>query len=165
MSTDSDLQRAVLDELRWEPSVEAAHIGVTANAGVVTLTRHVQNYSQKLGAEKAASRVKGVKAVAEEIDVKLPYDLKRGDEDIAAAAIDRLGWNSNIPDEAIQVKVTKGWVTLTGAVNWHFEKDAAEQDIRALSGVIGVSNQVLVKPTINASNVKDDIEQALHRSW
>ena len=101
MSTDSDLQRAVLDELRWEPSVEAARIGVTANAGVVTLTRHVQNYSQKLGAEKAASRVKGVKAVAEEIDVKLPYDLKRGDEDIAAAAIDRLGWNSNIPDDAI----------------------------------------------------------------
>ena len=111
MSTDSDLQRAVLDELRWEPSVEAARIGVTANAGVVTLTRHVQNYSQKLGAEKAASRVKGVKAVAEEIDVKLPYDLKRGDEDIAAAAIDRLGWNSNIPDHAIQVNVGE---TLSG---------------------------------------------------
>jgi osmotically-inducible protein OsmY len=165
MSTDSDLKRAVLDELSWEPSVDAAHIGVTANAGVVTLTGHVENYSQKLDAEKATSRVKGVKAVAEEIEVKLPYDLKRGDEDIAAAAIDRLGWNSNIPDDAIQVKVAKGWVTLTGAVNWHFEKDAAEQDIRALSGVIGVSNQVLVKPTINASNVKDDIEQALHRSW
>jgi len=165
MSTDSDLKRAVLDELRWEPSVDAAHIGVTANAGVVTLTGHVENYSQKLGAERATSRVKGVRAVAEEIEVKLPYDLKRSDEDIAAAAIDRLGWNSNIPDDAIQVKVAQGWVTLNGAVNWHFEKEAAEQDIRALSGVIGVSNLVLVKPTINASNVKNDIEQALHRSW
>ena len=165
MSTDSDLKRAVLDELSWEPSVDAAHIGVTANAGVVTLTGHVDNYTHKLGAEKAASRVKGVKAVAEEIEVKLPYDIKRGDEDIAAAAIDRLSWNSTIPGNAVQVKVEKGWVTLTGTVNWYFEKEAAEQEIRALSGVVGVSNQVLVRPTISASHVKDEIEQALHRSW
>jgi osmotically-inducible protein OsmY len=165
MSADSDLKRAVLDELSWEPSVDAAHIGVTANAGVVTLTGHVENYTHKLGAEKAASRVRGVKAVAEEIEVKLPYDIKRGDEDIAAAAIDRLSWNSTIPDNAVQVKVEKGWVTLTGTVNWHFEKEAAEQEIRALSGVVGVSDQVMVRPTINASDVKDDIEQAMHRSW
>ncbi len=165
MSTDSDLKRAVLEELSWEPSVDAAHIGVTANASVVTLTGHVDNYTHKLGAEKAASRVKGVKAVAEEIEVKLPYDIKRGDEDIAAAAIDRLSWNSSIPDNAVQVKVEKGWVTLTGTVNWYFEKEAAEQEIRVLSGVVGVSNQVLVRPTISASHVKDEIEQALHRSW
>ena len=165
MTTDSDLKKAVLDELSWEPSVNAAHIGVTAHAGVVTLTGHVENYMHKLAAEKAASRVKGVKAVAEEIEVKLPYGIKRSDEDIAAAAIDRLGWNSTIPNGAIQVKVEKGWVTLTGTVDWHFEKDVAEQDIRALSGVIGVSNQVVVRPTISASHVKDDIEQALHRAW
>jgi osmotically-inducible protein OsmY len=165
MSRDSELKKVVLDELSWEPSVDAAHIGVTAKDGVVTLTGLVDNYSHKLGAEKAASRVKGVRAVVEEIEVKLPYDVKRGDEDIAAAAIDRLGWNSTIPDGAIHVKVEKGWVTLSGTVDWHFEKEAAEQDIRALSGVVGVSNQVLVKPTVNASNVKDDIEQALHRSW
>jgi osmotically-inducible protein OsmY len=165
MSKDSELKKVVLEELSWEPSVDAAHIGVTAKDGVITLTGHVDNYSSKSGAEKAASRVKGVKAVAEEIEVKLPYDVKRSDEDIAAAAVDRLGWNSSIPDDAIEVKVEKGWVTLSGTVDWHFEKEAAERDIRALSGVVGVSNQVLVKPTVSASNVKDDIEQALHRSW
>ena len=102
MSKDSELKKAVLDELSWEPSVDAAHIGVTANAGVVTLTGHVDNYTHKFAAEKAASRVKGVKAVAEEIEVNLPYNIKRSDEDIAAAAIDRLGWNSIIPAGAIQ---------------------------------------------------------------
>ena len=132
MSKDSELKKVVLEELSWEPSVDAAHIGVTAKDGVITLTGHVDNYSAKSGAEKAASRVKGVKAVAEEIKVKLPYDVKRSDEDIAAAAVDRLGWNSSIPDGAIQVKVEKGWVTLSGTVDWHFEKEAAEFDIRAL---------------------------------
>jgi osmotically-inducible protein OsmY len=165
MSSDSDLKKAVLDELGWEPSVNEAHIGVTAHAGVITLTGHVGNYMHKVAAEKAASRVKGVKAVAEEIEVKLPYDIKRSDEDIAAAAVDRLAWNSTIPADAIMVKVQSGWVTLTGNVGWHFEKEDAERDIRALSGVIGVSNQVVVKPPVSASNVKKDIEHALHRSW
>ncbi len=165
MSSDSDLKKAVLDELSWEPSVNAAHIGVTARAGVVTLTGHVENYTHKIGAEKAASRVKGVRAVAEEIEVKLPFDIKRSDEDIAAAAIERLIWNSTIPDDAVMVKVQQGWVTLTGTVDWNFEKEAAGQDIRALSGVIGVSNQVMVKPVVSASHVKNEIEHALHRSW
>ena len=164
MSKDSELKKAVLDELSWEPSVDAAHIGVTANAGVVTLTGHVDNYTHKFAAERAVGRVKGVKAVAEEIEVKLPYNVKRGDEDIAAAAIDRLGWNSIVPAGAIQVKVEKGWVTLTGTVGQHFEKEEAEQDIRALSGVVGVSNQISIRPKAIASNVKDDIEQALLRS-
>ena len=97
MSSDSDLKKAVLDELSWEPSVNAAHIGVTAHAGIVTLTGHVENYMQKLGVEKAAGRVKGVKAVAEEIEVKLPYDVKRSDEDIAAAAVDRLAGTRRFP--------------------------------------------------------------------
>jgi len=165
MSSDSDLKKAVLDELSWEASVNAAHIGVTANAGIVTLSGHVENYAQKVAAERATSRVKGVKAMAEEIEVKLPYDIKRGDDNIAAAAVDRLGWNSTIPDDAVQVRVEKGWVTLTGTVSWHFEKEAAERDLRTLSGVIGVSNQIVVKPTISASHVKSDIEHALHRSW
>jgi osmotically-inducible protein OsmY len=91
--------------------------------------------------------------------------VKRSDEDIAAAAVDRLGWNSTIPNGAVQVKVEKGWITLSGTVDWQFEKSAAELDVRALSGVIGVSNQVLVSPTVSASSVKDDIEQALRRSW
>jgi len=165
MSADSDLKKAVLDELGWEPSVNAAHIGVTANAGVVTLTGHVDSFAHKLGAEKAASRVRGVKALAEEMEVKLPWEIKRGDEAIAAAAIERLSWNSTVPNDVVQVKVAKGWVILAGTVAWRFEKDAAEQDIRMLSGVIGVSNEIVVRPTVNASNVKEEIERALHRSW
>jgi osmotically-inducible protein OsmY len=165
MSVDSELQQAVLAELKWEPSVDAAHIGVTASSGVVTLTGHVENYSQKQAAEKAAGRVKGVKAVAEEIEVKLPYDIKRGDEEIAAAAIERLAWDSSVPRDAIKVRVEKGWVTLTGDVEWRFQKDAAEQDIRALIGVVGVSNQTKIKPSVNVSNISDDIVRALHRSW
>ena len=165
MSSDSDLKKAVLDELGWEPSVNAAHIGVTANAGVVTLTGHVENFMQKLCAEKAASRVKGVKAVAEEIEVNLLYDVKRGDENIAAAAVERLKWNTMIPSDSVQIKVAKGWVTLTGTVRWQFEKETAEQDVRILSGVIGVTNEIELKPSVNASNVKGAIEHALHRSW
>jgi osmotically-inducible protein OsmY len=154
MSSDSDLKTAVLAELKWEPSVNAAHIGVTTHAGIVTLTGHAENYMQKLRAEKAASRVRGVNAIAAEIEVKLPFNIKRSDEDIAEASVDRLGWNTATRADAIKVKVQKGWVTLTGTVGWHFEKQAAEKDVRALSGVIGVSNQIVVKPSIDASNVK-----------
>ena len=144
MSSDSDLKTAVLAELKWEPSVNAAHIGVTTHAGIVTLTGHAENYMQKLRAEKAASRVRGVNAIAAEIEVKLPFNIKRSDEDIAEASVDRLGWNTETRADAIKVKVQKGWVTLTGTVGWHFEKQAAEKDVRALSGVIGVSNQIVV---------------------
>lgn len=166
MSSDNELKQAVFDEMRWEPSVEAAHIGVTAKSGVVTLTGHVDTYAQKSDAEKAASRVKGVKAVVENIEVKLPSSYERDDEDIAAAAIDRLGWNSSIPEDAVKVKVEGGWVTLTGEVAWNYEKSAAEGDIRTLMGVTGVSNQILLKPSlISTSDVRNDIERALHRSW
>ena len=165
MSSDNDLKKAVLDELNWEPSVEAAHIGVTANSGVVTLTGHVNAFGQKSAAERAASRVKGVKAVVENIDVKLSSDYQRDDEDIAAAAIDRLGWNSSIPEDAVKVKVEGGWVTLSGELNWQFEKAAAESEIRSLMGVIGVSNQILLKPSVSTYDVRNDIEKALHRSW
>src|SRR5271154_319966 len=127
MSKDNQLQQAVIAELGWEPSVEAAHIGVSAHDGVVTLNGHVDNFSQKLAAEKAAARVKGVKAVAEEIVVKLPFDIERDDEDIAAAAIERLAWDSSIPRDAIKVRVEKGWVTLSGDVDWYYQRQAADQ--------------------------------------
>jgi len=165
MYNDSELQKSVQAELGWEPSVIAAHIGVAAKEGVVTLTGHVENYASKYAAEKAARRVKGVKAVAEEIEVKLLYDTKRSDEDIAAAAIDRLAWDVCIPRDAIQVKVEKGFVTLTGQVDWHYQQDAAQQDVRRLYGVIGVSNQITIKPKVNVLNLSDDITNALHRSW
>ena len=116
MSTyDTDLQRAVMAELNWEPGVSAAHIGVTAKNGVVTLSGHVESFLERLAAENAASRVKGVKGIAEEIEVRLPFDIKRSDDDIAGAALDRLSWNASLPKDAIKVKVEKGIVTLDRA--------------------------------------------------
>ena len=165
MSHDSELQQAVLAELKWEPSIVAAHIGVAANAGVVTLTGHVNSYTQKHAAETAAGRVKGVKAVAEDLEVRLAFDARRDDGDIAAAAIDRLAWDVSVPRDAIEVKTENGWVTLTGQVAWYFQKQAAEQDIRPLLGVVGVSNQITIKPRVSTSNISDDIMHALHRSW
>lgn len=165
MSHDSDLQQAVLAELSWEPSVTAAHIGVTASGGVVTLTGHVKSYAEKHAAETATARVKGVKAVAEEIEVRLAFDTNRGDDAIAAAAVDRLAWDVSVPYDSIKVKVEKGWITLSGQVDWWFQKDAAEQDVRRLHGVLGVSNTTTIKPKVNAMGVSDDIKHALHRSW
>jgi osmotically-inducible protein OsmY len=165
MSQDKQLQESVMEELGWEPSIDAAHIGVAANAGVVTLTGHVGSFAQKVAAESAAARVKGVKAVAEEIEVKLPDDVKRADENIAGAAIDRLAWESSVPPDAIEIRVEKGWITLNGEVGWHFQKDAAGQAVQSLIGVVGVSNLIEVKPTANADDVSQNITRALHRSW
>ncbi|HKH80669.1 MAG TPA: BON domain-containing protein [Methylovirgula sp.] len=165
MSQDNALQEAVLAELRWDPSVTAAHIGVAANAGVVTLTGHVESYAEKQAAEMAARRVRGVKAVAEEIEVRLPFGTERSDDEIAAAAVDRLAWDVAIPCDAVKIKVEKGWVTLTGEVDWYFQKEAAEQDVRRLFGVVGVSNQISIKPRVNLSNISDDIMHAMNRSW
>jgi len=165
MSDDSRLKDAVLAELKWDPSVNEAHIGVTANGGVVTLMGHVDSYVEKFAAETAASRVKGVKAVAEELEVRLSFSIKKGDDEIAAAAISRLAWNSSIPEDAIKVKVEKGWVTLSGTVEWNYQKTNAYQDIRWLSGVVGVSNQITIKSKVDTANISNDIDHALHRSW
>jgi osmotically-inducible protein OsmY len=165
MSDDKQLQQAVMAELNWEPSVTAAHIGVTAKAGVITLTGHVASFVEKYAAETAVSRVKGVKAVAEELEVRLPFEIKRGDEEIAAAATNALSWDISVPHDAIKAKVEKGWITLTGRVDWHFQSEAAESAVSGLIGVVGVSNGIAIKPTVNAKNLSDDITHALHRSW
>jgi osmotically-inducible protein OsmY len=165
MLNDYQLHQAVLTELEWEPSVNAAHIGVTANNGVVTLSGHVSRYSEKQAAEKAAARVRGVKAVAEEIEVKFLSELQRSDEDIAAAAISRLSWNAAVPTDVVKIKVEKGWVTLTGTVTEHFQKISAEMDIRSLHGVRGVSNEIAIKSTVSVNDVSDDIRSALSRLW
>lgn len=165
MSDDRKLQQAVLEEFAWEPSVNPAHIGVTAKAGVVTLTGHVENYANKHAAETAARRVKGVVAVAEEIEVRLPAETRRGDSEIAAAAVERLAWDVSVPANAVQVTVEKGWVSLTGQVDWNYQKEAAAADIRNLFGVIGLSNQTTIKPRVNVSTISDDITHALHRGW
>lgn len=161
---DSQLQQDVLDELDFEPSVNAAHIGVTAKNGVITLTGHVGSYAEKIAAEDAARRVSGVHAIAEEIEVRFPSDKKTSDDEIAARALSVLKWNAVVPYEAVQVKVQDGWVTLLGTVDWQFQRVAAESGIRRLSGVAGVLNQIQIKQRVNAGDVKRKIEEALKRS-
>jgi osmotically-inducible protein OsmY len=165
MSHDTELQRAVMAELNWEPSVSAAHIGVTAKGGVVTLSGHVESFVERHAAEDAASRVKGVKGVAEEIEVRLPFDIKRSDDEIAAAALNRLAWNASLPKDAIKVKVEKGIVTLTGHVDWHYQLVSAEADVRNLFGVVALFNEVKVKSKVDTANLSDSISTALHRNW
>lgn len=165
MSNDQQLKQSVLDELNWEPSVNSAHIGVTTSDGVVTLSGTVATYAEKRGAESAALRVKDVRAVAEEIEVKLPFDMKHGDSEIAEAALHRLAWDSSVPKDGVKVTVTDGWLTLTGQVPWHFQHDAAAEAVRTLWGVTGVSNQISIKPSPSARDIKTDIQSALKRSW
>lgn len=165
MSDDQHLQKSVLSELNWEPSVTAGHIGVTAEQGVVTLTGHVSSYVEKLAAEKAAGRVKGVKAVVENIGVRLPEHHVRSDDDIASMAVAQLGQDVSVPTNSILVKVENGFVTLSGEVDWHFQRDSALEDIRRLPGVIGITNRVTIRPRVNAASLSDDITHALHRSW
>jgi osmotically-inducible protein OsmY len=164
MSDDSQLQRAVLAEFQWEPSVSPAHIGVSVSDGIVSLTGHVESFAEKHAAETAARRVKGVKAVVEKLDVWLPFDKKRGDEEIASEAIDRLGWDVTVPVDTVKVKVERGWVTLTGQVESHFQREAAEEDIHRLNGVIGVSNHISILSKPDTATIKDDIMLALGRS-
>lgn len=165
MSRDHHLQEAVLAALAWEPDVDAGHIGLTADNGVVTLTGHVASLAAKRAAEAAACGVRGVKAVAEELEVRLPSEVISDDAQICAAAIDRLAWNTSVPKDAVKIRVEKGWVTLEGELDWHYQRQAAEADIRQLAGVTGLSNLIVIKPPVKASNISDDILHALHRSW
>jgi osmotically-inducible protein OsmY len=165
MSKDHDLQQAVLAALEFEPSVDAAHIGVAADDGMVTLTGHVWSYAQKQAAENAATGVRGVKAVVEEIEVRLPYGADRGDDEIARAAVQRLAWDVSLPAEGVRVKVEHGWITLSGEVDWAYQKEIATDDVRRLRGVVGVSNQIALRPGVDAGIISDSITHALHRSW
>lgn len=164
MKTDSELKRDVEAELRWEPTVTEAHVGVTAQDGVVTLTGHVPAYAEKWAAERAAKRVAGVKAVADDIEVKLPGGLKRADDEIAAACVAGLAASYSVPKDKVKVVLANGWVTLDGEVEWQYQKTAAHDAVRYLTGVKGVSNNVTVKPRVSPADVKGKIEAALKRS-
>ncbi len=164
MKTDSELQRDVLDELKWEPSVNAAHIGVSVNDGVITLSGHVSSYWEKYVAERAAKRVHGVKAVANELEVKLPGSSQRTDSDIAATAVNALKSNFSVPPDKIKVTVSKGWIKLEGEVEWQYQREAAERAVRYLTGVVGVSNLITVKPKASPTEPKAKIEDAFKRS-
>ena len=164
MIGDLELRQNVLDELEFEPSVNAAHIGVVANNGVVTLTGFVTNYAEKAAAERAVRRVKGVKAIAEEVEVRLPSATKRSDDEIAGRAVDILKWQGGFPADRLTVKVEKGIVTLTGDVDWQYQKADAEHVVHKLTGVIGVVNQIRVAAPVRASDIQEKIQKALQRS-
>jgi osmotically-inducible protein OsmY len=163
MKSDRQLQKDVSAELAWEPSVHAAQIGVEVKGGVVTLAGEVGSYGEKYNAERATQRVSGVKAVASELKVALSETGKRSDSDIARSVENVLEWSTALPDGAVKVLVEKGWVTLTGELEWQYQKNAAVDSIRFLLGVVGVRDQIALKPMIAVSAVKADIEAALKR--
>lgn len=164
MKTDSELKRDVEAELKWEPSVTEAHIGVGVKDGVVTLSGHVPAYAEKCGAERAAKRVAGVKAVADELDAKIAGAGKRTDEDIAAACVAAFKNYYSVPKEKVKMVVASGWVTLDGEVEWQYQKDAAFNAVRYLTGVTGVTNNIALKPHASSADVKTKIEAAFKRS-
>ena len=165
MSHDSSLQHAVLAELIWDPEVTSSGIGVTAKDGVVALTGQVESYGEKLAAEAAARRVRGVKAIVAEIEVHAPHAQHRCDEDIAAAALARLAWSAAVPPGSVSVQVAKGGVTLTGELDHKFQSEAAEREMGQLYGVVAVTNRITIKPQVNATDVSTAISAALDRSW
>ena len=161
---DLDIRQRILDELEFEPSVNAAEIGVTVENGVATLSGRVHTLAEKLAADRAARRVYGVKAVAEEIEVRVPTTLVRTDTDIAQYALSVLGWNTEVPKDRIRLKVENGWVTMEGEVPWAFQRETAGRVLRYLPGVKGVTNLVTVKPAVSAQHLKERIVGAFRRS-
>lgn len=161
---NKELQQAVIDELDWEPSVDASHIGVTASNGVVTLSGHVPTYWEKRTAERAAQRVKGVKAIVEEIDVQLRGEDRWADDTIAEGALQSLASDAAVPKDRITLKVEDGWVTLNGEVAWHYQKTAVEHDVHNITGVRGLTNKISIKPPVQSVAVRDKIAKALART-
>jgi osmotically-inducible protein OsmY len=162
--TDAQIQTDVLSELKWEPRVLPNEVGVSVKDGVVTLTGWVDSYVKRWEAEDAAHRVRGVKAVANDIEVRLPSTDERTDADIAQAAVRALEWDAFVPVTKVNVTVSKGWVTLKGEVEWNYQRQDAERAVRRLQGVKGVSNLITVKPKASADELKKKIEGALVRS-
>ena len=159
--TDSDVKRDVSNELMWDPSVTSSDVKVSAKDGIVTLRGTVPHYIEKMAAEHAAERVGGVKAVADELEVKTFFD--KSDEEIATAAVSALKWNYSVPDN-VQVAVEKGWITLTGEAEWDYQRNAAKDSVSQLMGVCGVTNSMTIKSKAQPSDIKTRIEEALKRS-
>ena len=163
---DEQIQRDVMEELKWNARVQPNEIGVAVKDGIVTLTGSVDSYIKKWEAEEASRRVRGVKAIANDIEVRIPGSAERNDTEIAASARRALEWDALVPVDRIQVSVSKGWVSLNGEVEWAFQRDDAERVVRRLSGVRGVSNLIIIHPTVKPSPeaIKHNIENALVRS-
>lgn len=158
---DKSLRQDVIDALDWDPSVDSANVGVAVEDGVAVLSGHVSTYAQKIAAQKIAQRVKGVTAIADELEV---YRTDaHSDAEIAARAVQMLDWDVVIPDGAVNIKVSKGWVALSGQVEWDYQRRAAEADVRKLGGVTGVTNAITIKPRVSPSDISERIKQALKR--
>jgi len=162
--TDEDIRAEVIQELEWDPRVQANEIGVAVKDGIVTLTGWVDSYLKKVAAEEATLRVPSVKAVANDIEVRLPAFPERTDADIAATVLNALRWDAAIPADKVNVTVSQGWVTLKGEVDYYFQKIDAEHATRRIAGVKGVTNLITVKPHPLPSDLKQSIEKALVRN-
>ena len=161
--TSNQLQVDVQEELKWDPKVDARHIAVTAHDGAVTLTGYVPTYFDKMRAVTAAEHVHGVKAVADELEVHLHQAHSKEDSDIADSVVHILEWNSVLWDQDTKVAVSSGRVTLTGEVDWNYQRDEAERAVKNLVGVKSVTNRITVKPRVAAAKVERDITHALAR--
>jgi osmotically-inducible protein OsmY len=161
MKTDNEFRRDVELALEWEPSIDERRIGVSVVDGIVTLTGEVGSYAEKWKAERTVERVLGVKGIANDLEIHTPDE--RSDTDIARAALDALKWNVSVPSEHLRVKVTEGWLTLTGDVDWDYQRRAAERAVRDLRGVKGISNLIAVRPKVRPQDLKRKIEERFRR--
>jgi osmotically-inducible protein OsmY len=164
MKPDKQLQQDLIDELRYEPSLDEKEIGINVLEGLVTLTGRVKSYYEKFAAVRAVERVGGVRAIADELEVHIPVAHEHRDVDIADAVLRALQWRTAVPRERVKARVEKGWVTLEGELDWQYQKEASESAIRDLAGVRGVANLINVKPTVKAADVTQKIKTALARS-
>lgn len=163
MKTDAQLKADVTDELRWDPAINATHIGVLVDKGIVTLTGHLDSFAEKHAVDHAVRRVAGVRGIAMELDVKLASSHRRSDSEIAQAAVEALRLNSLVPEDRVKVEVENGWVTLSGEVDWGYQFAAAEQCARPLAGVRGLFNEIVVKPRVKGEDIARQITTALTR--
>jgi osmotically-inducible protein OsmY len=161
---DQALKQKVLDELAWQPGFDETDIGVTVRGGFVTLTGHVKSYAEKYAAERAAGTVTGVRAIADEMEVRNLSSVDHSDAELAGRAFDVISWDLSVPKNRVKVKSESGWVTLEGDVDWRFQKQAAEADIRNLPGVMGVSNAIEIKPKARVCDVEKQIKAAFRRN-
>ena len=160
MKTDAQIKRDVQDELIWEPSIDETRIGVSVEDGVVTLSGEVDSYAKKIAAEKAAKRVRGVRAVAEDIIVNYGMEEEKTDTEIAKAVVNALQWHASVPEDAVIPKVENGWVYLTGQVRWGYQKESAKNAVKDLSGVKGVINSITISQGVEPLEVKKRIKEA-----
>lgn len=164
MRNDDEIRDDIIAELEWDPKIESTEIGVTVKDGAVSLMGVVGSYAEKLAAEQAAKRVRGVRAIAEEIRVRLPSDRSVTDEDIAERIAHVLEWNTSIPDSNIQAEVRNGFVTLTGEVEWNYQRESAKDLIAGIKGVSAVSNMIKVRSRVVKTDITREIALALKRN-